>query len=164
MPIYHITSIKRKWNNCSIRYCLISPWNLLYWNFSNSNDQKSILHPIAKTKQKNTTRQYTARFQYLHKISNPRRDEGIILQRKTLHCLWVPAHRQPKTFSQYKWSRILFCGTEWRKWWSKTAFVYKNLNLISRSERTNYELPTYRDDYFLRRLKLQSYPEAVRFP
>ena len=117
-----------------------------------------------KTKQKNTTRQYTARFQYLHKISNPRRDEGIILQRKTLHCLWVPAHRQPKTFSQYKWSRILFCGTEWRKWWSKTAFVYKNLNLISRSERTNYELPTYRDDYFLRRLKLQSYPEAVRFP
>ena len=37
------------------------------------------------------------------------------------------------------------------------------ISLISRSKCTNYELPTYRDEYFLRRLKLQSYPEAVRF-
>ena len=82
------------------------------------------------------------------------RQQGIILQREKLLCLWVPAHRQTKTLSKY--------GTEWKKW-SKTAFVYKNLKSVSRSKCTNYELPTYRDEYFLRRLKLQSYPEAVRF-
>ena len=63
-----------------------------------------------KTKQKNITRQYTARFQYLHKISNPRKDEGIILQRGTLHCLWVPAHRQPKT--SHSISDHVFCFVE----------------------------------------------------
>ena len=102
-------------------------------------------------------------------LSNIQRDFNICIKLRTqekikatrnntserkLLCLWVPAHRKTKTLSQY--------GTEWKRW-SKTAFVYKNLKSVSRSKCTNYELPTYRDEYFLRRLKLQSYPEAVRF-
>ena len=151
MPIYHLKFIKHKLNNNFIkfsasRYYFVSSLNLLYSNFFKCKRPEV---NSASDLQIFTKCSYFAS----KKRSKP---QGIILPKETLHCLCVPA----KTSSHYNWSRVLFCRTEQRKW-SKTAFVYKNLKSTSSSEYTNYELPTYRDDYLLQRLKLQSFPEAV---
>ena len=151
MPIYHLKFIKHKWNNNFIwfsasRYYFVSSLNLFYSNFFKCKRPEV---NSASDLQIFTKCSYFAS----KKRSKP---QGIILPKETLHCLCVPA----KTSSHYNWSRVLFCRTEQRKW-SKTAFVYKNLKSTSSSEYTNYELQTYRDDYLLQCLKLQSFPKAV---